>query len=89
MSFTLSKTVSVSKSYPDLFLEIANGTETLDVTYEITNVTVNGAVGRAEYTVSAGGVTSGSVRHYDFTYSGTGNPTTEAEAALKDYLSTI
>ena len=86
MSFTLSKTVSVSKSYPDLFLEIANGTETLDVTYEITNVTVNGTVGRAEYTVTTGGVTSGSVRHYDFTYSGTGNPAAEAEAGLKDHL---
>jgi hypothetical protein len=86
MSFTLSETVSVSKSYPDLFLEIANGTETRDVTYEITNVTVNGTVGRAEYTVTTGGVTSGSVRHYDFTYSGTGNPTTEAEAALMAYL---
>ncbi|HBS6225112.1 TPA: hypothetical protein MAM03_004241 [Klebsiella pneumoniae] len=86
MSFTLSKTVSVSKSYPDLFLEIANGTETLDVTYEVTNVTVNGTLGRVEYTVTTGGVTSGSVRHYDFTYSGTGNPTTEAEAALRASL---
>ncbi|HBS6225002.1 hypothetical protein ACR9Z5_17435 [Klebsiella pneumoniae] len=86
MSFTLSKTVSVSKSYPDLFLEIANGTETLDVTYEVTNVTVNGTVGRAEYTVTTGGVTSGSVRHYDFTYSGTGNPTQEAETALKSSM---
>lgn len=86
MSFTLSKTVPVSKSYPDLFLEIENGTETLDVTYEVTNVTVNGTVGRAEYTVTAGDVTSGMVRYLDFTYSGTGNPTTEAEAALKDHL---
>lgn len=86
MSFTLSKTVSVSKSYPDLFLEIANGTETLGVTYEVTNVTVNGTVGRAEYTVSAGGVISGMVRYYDFTYSGTGNPTTEAETALQASL---
>lgn len=87
MSFTLSKTVSVSKSYPDLFLEVANGTETLDVTYEVTNVMINGAVGRAEYTVSAGGVASGMVRYLDFTYSGTGNPTSEAETALLASLS--
>ena len=86
MSFTLSKTVSVSKSYPDLFLEIANGTETIDVTYEVTNVTINGTVGRAEYTVTADSVTSGMVRYLDFTYSGAGNPTSEAEAALKTRL---
>lgn len=86
MSFTLSKTVSVSKSYPDLFLEIANGIEMLDITYEVTNVTINGTTGRAEYTVTAGGVKSGMVRYYDFIYSGTGNPTTEAEAALQASL---
>lgn len=86
MSFTLSTIVPTSKSYPGLFLEIEDGTETLDVTYQVTNVSVSGTTGRAEYTVTAGGVTSGMVRYFDFTYSGTGNPTTEAEAALQASL---
>lgn len=86
MSFTLSKTVSVNKSYPDLFLEVPNGTEEIDVTYEVTNVTINGTTGKAEYTVTAGGMISGMVRYMNFTYSGTGNPTTEAESALQEMV---
>lgn len=83
MSFTLTKVLRVNKSYPDLLLEVADGTEEVGVTYEVIAVELNGNTGKAGYVVSVGGVTSAQVKSIEFNYSGNGNPSNEAGMALK------
>ncbi|WP_373392783.1 hypothetical protein ACEPRU_17840 [Raoultella ornithinolytica] len=86
MSFTLIKLLRVNKSYPDLLLEVADGTEEVGVTYEVITAELNGNTGKAGYTVSVVGVTSAQVKSIEFNYSGNGNPVTEAEMALKSLM---
>ena len=86
MSLTLTKVLRVNRSYPDLLLEVADGTEEVSITYEVTTVELNGNTGKAGYTVSVGGVTSAQVKSIEFNYSSNGNPVTEAEMALKSLM---
>ena len=89
MSFTLTKVLRVNRSYPDLLLEVADGTEEVGVTYEVITVELNGNTGKAGYTVSVGDARPGMTRSFDFTYSGNGNPTAEAESRLNEAVSPL
>lgn len=88
MSFTLQKTVTATKSYPSLQNVLKQGEEEIiEVTYEVhTIISLTGAMGIAEYSVSipnADKLGSGVV---EFAYKG-GSPFEEAEQVLKASLS--
>jgi hypothetical protein len=79
--FTIEKEVAVKQVTAD---GIAVGTAMLKVTltYTIERIELEGANGIAFYTVTSGADAEG-VNYIPFTYSGSGDPLPEAEAALK------
>lgn len=64
---------------------ISVGTATLKVTltYTIERIELEGANGIAFYTVTSGADAEGVRNYIPFTYSGAGDPLSEAESALK------
>ncbi|MEW9344360.1 hypothetical protein AB2709_14425 [Klebsiella quasipneumoniae] len=87
MSFTLQKTVTPVKTYPSLRGAAINGEEESHaVVYSVTSVSLSGNHAYAEYTVTPEGASFSGNGVFEFTYSGEGNPTEEAERKLKDYL---
>ena len=80
--FTIEKEVAVNQVTAD---GIAVGTTTLEVslTYIIERIELEGANGIAFYTVTSGADAEGVRNYIPFTYSGAGDPLSEAEAALK------
>ena len=80
--FTIEKEVAVKQVTAD---GIAVGTTTLKVslTYTIERIELEGENGIAFYTVTSGADTEGVRNYIPFTYSGSGDPLPEAEAALK------
>jgi hypothetical protein len=85
MSFIVSSSVTPMKVYNSLKgAAIVGAAETIDVTYEVTSIlSLSGTTGVAEYTVTPEGASLSGTGQIEFTYSGTGNPITEAEAALQ------
>jgi hypothetical protein len=53
------------------------------LTYTIERIELEGANGIAFYTVTSGADAEGARNYIPFTYSGSGDPLSEAEAALK------
>lgn len=88
MSFSVTKTVSGVKTFPSLGgAAIKSEEETLNVVYEITSIlSLSGLNGVAEYTVTPDGCNLSGTGILEFTYSGTGNPITEAETVLQESL---
>jgi hypothetical protein len=87
MPFTLSKELKVNKAYPEILLEVENGTEVVDVTYTVIALeSMSGSAVTVWYQRSVGGVTSALKRTFSFQYSGNGNPIDEAESALRIYM---
>ncbi|HGM7539555.1 hypothetical protein [Serratia marcescens] len=87
MSFSITRELTVAKSYPELVMQVDDGTEEVAVTYEVISLeSLLGSDGVINYTVSIGGIESPWVRQLTFKYSGAGNPLTEGEAALKTTL---
>lgn len=80
--FTIEKEVVVNQVTAD---GIAVGTTTLkaSLTYTIERIELEGANGIAFYTVTSGADAEGARNYIPFTYSGSGDPLTEAEVALK------
>ena len=80
--FTIEKEVAVKQVTAD---GIAVGTAMLKVTltYTIERIELEGQNGIAFYTVTSGADTEGVRNYIPFTYSGSGDPLPEAEAALK------
>ncbi|WP_337068295.1 hypothetical protein [Klebsiella michiganensis] len=80
--FTIEKEVAVNQVTAD---GIAVGTTTLKVslTYTIERIELEGANGIAFYTVTTGADAEGVRNYIPFTYSGAGDPLSEAESALK------
>ncbi len=80
--FTIEKEVAVKQVTSD---GIAVGTATLKVTltYTIERIELEGQNGIAFYTVTSGADTEGARNYIPFTYSGSGDPLSEAEVALK------
>lgn len=80
--FTIEKEVAVKQVTAD---GISVGTATLKVTltYTIERIELEGANGIAFYTVTSGADTEGARNYIPFTYSGSGDPLSEAEAALR------
>ena len=80
--FTIEKEVAVNQVTAD---GIAVGTTTLEVslTYIIERIELEGQNGIAFYTVTSGADTEGARNYIPFTYSGSGDPLSEAEVALK------
>lgn len=80
--FTIEKEVAVKQVTAD---GIAVGTTTLKVslTYTIERIELEGANGIAFYTVTTGADAEGVRNYIPFTYSGAGDPLSEAESALK------
>ena len=80
--FTIEKEVAVNQVTAD---GIAVGAATLKVTltYTIERIELEGANGIAFYTVTSGADTEGARNYIPFTYSGSGDPLSEAEVALK------
>ncbi len=81
--FTIEKEVAVNQVTAD---GIAVGTATLKVTltYTIERIELEGANGIAFYTVTSDADAEGVRNYIPFTYSGSGDPLPEAEAALKE-----
>ncbi len=84
MSFTISKTVTPDSAVGQLTKSGAE--ETVSVTYTVTNVSLTGTSGMDQYEMSIEGYTGAAIDYMQFTYSGTGNPITEAETALQASL---
>lgn len=87
MPFTLSKVLKVNKSYPEILLEVDNGSVTVDVTYTVIaleSMTENTATVWYQRTVS--GVMSALKQTFSFQYSGDGNPIEEGERALMEHM---
>lgn len=80
--FTIEKEVAVKQVTAD---GISVGTATLKVTltYTIERIELEGANGIAFYTVTSGADAEGVRNYIPFTYSGAGDPLSEAESALK------
>ena len=80
--FTIEKEVAVNQVTAD---GIAVGTTTLEVslTYIIERIELEGANGIAFYTVTSDADAEGARNYIPFTYSGSGDPLSEAEVALK------
>ena len=80
--FTIEKEVAVKQVTAD---GIAVGTAMLKVTltYTIERIELEGANGIAFYTVTSGADAEGVRNYIPFTYSGSGDPLSEAEAALR------
>ena len=80
--FTIEKEVAVKQVTAD---GIAVGTTTLKVTltYTIERIELEGANGIAFYTVTSDADAEGVRNYIPFTYSGAGDPLSEAESALK------
>ena len=80
--FTIEKEVAVNQVTAD---GIAVGTATLKVTltYTIERIELEGANGIAFYTVTSDADAEGVRNYIPFTYSGNGDPLSEAESALK------
>ncbi|MGG9109641.1 hypothetical protein [Raoultella ornithinolytica] len=89
MAFTLSKSVSSAEYYSALGIVDASSAseKTVDVMYEVVRLdSLIGAVARVIYTTRVGN-SDAIFNEFEFEYSGTGNPLDEAEAALRDSLS--
>ncbi|HBU5925266.1 TPA: hypothetical protein L9K60_000041 [Klebsiella quasipneumoniae subsp. quasipneumoniae] len=87
MPFTISKILKVNKSYPEILLEVDNGSVEVDVTYTVIaleSMTANTVTVWYQRTVS--GVMSALKQPFSFQYSGNGNPIDEAESALRIYM---
>ncbi|ASK76084.1 hypothetical protein ACYA5Q_22200 [Klebsiella pneumoniae] len=80
--FTIEKEVAVNQVTAD---GIAVGTTTLKVslTYTIERIELEGENGIAFYTVTSDADAEGVRNYIPFTYSGAGDPLSEAESALK------
>ncbi|HIC8403535.1 TPA: hypothetical protein ACW7PQ_006407 [Klebsiella michiganensis] len=80
--FTIEKEVAVNQVTAD---GIAVGTATLKVTltYTIERIELEGESGIAFYTVTSDADAEGVRNYIPFTYSGSGDPLSEAEEALK------
>ncbi|HDX8826358.1 TPA: hypothetical protein RQO33_000274 [Klebsiella michiganensis] len=80
--FTIEKEVAVKQVTAD---GIAVGTTTLKVTlaYTIERIELEGESGIAFYTVTSDADAEGARNYIPFTYSGSGDPLSEAEAALR------
>ncbi|MCZ9452407.1 hypothetical protein K9I60_17110 [Klebsiella michiganensis] len=80
--FTIEKEVAVKQVTAD---GIAVGTAMLKVTltYTIERIELEGANGIAFYTVTSDADAEGVRNYIPFTYSGAGDPLSEAESALK------
>ncbi|MEH1185413.1 hypothetical protein V7I35_26450 [Klebsiella michiganensis] len=88
MAFTLVKSVTVLKQCPSLCnATLAPEQEDITITVSVTSLeSLSGAFGTVNYSITPEGGAAGRGM-FDFTYSGTGNPIDEAEAALKASLS--
>ena len=90
MSFTLSKLVTPNKVYPALGgLVLPGVSETISILYTVEaviSITDTGLC-TVRYSQESDGSESPGYGYYEFTYSGSGNPLTEGEEALKKYLS--
>lgn len=80
--FTIEKEVAVNQVTAD---GIAVGAATLKVTltYTIERIELEGANGIAFYTVTSDADAEGVRNYIPFTYSGNGDPLSEAESALR------
>ena len=80
--FTIEKEVAVNQVTAD---GISVGTTALKVTltYTIERIELEGENGIAFYTVTSGADTEGARNYIPFTFSGSGDPLSEAEEALK------
>ncbi|MFQ1057428.1 hypothetical protein ACJWUX_06410 [Klebsiella pneumoniae] len=87
MSFTLQLTAKSRTSYPEYGIVCDSEDVTVEATFEVTGVSnLSGDSAIADYSVTIDGKQGNSCQ-FLFIYSGTGNPVTEAETALKASLS--
>lgn len=83
MSFTKQINTSKKSSYPEYNVISDSVMEQVTATFDVKGiVSLFGNDGVAEYLVTIDGK-QGSANRFPFTYSGSGNPIAEAEAALK------
>ncbi|ASZ78811.1 hypothetical protein 2050H1_045 [Serratia phage 2050H1] len=87
MSIKILKEIAVSKSFPELSLEISQGTEKVEVTYTVESIeSITNGQGTINYSISVAGEKSPAWRKLSFPYDGGSNPFDTAESALEAYL---
>lgn len=87
MAIIITKELLKSKSYPELMLEVPQGTERVAVTYTVESIeSITNGQGVVNYSISVEGEKSPAWRRWSFPYDGKANPFEAAEKALKAYL---
>ncbi|EKQ6536864.1 MULTISPECIES: hypothetical protein [Klebsiella] len=86
----VTKTISAKTRsfYPEVGIAVDSEEQIIEVTYTVISVTINADLSAtARVRTQITGYDDTSEISVQFTYSGSGNPITEAEAALKESLS--
>lgn len=87
MAIIINKELLISKSYPELILEVPQGSERVAVTYTVESIeSITNGQGVINYSISVAGEKSPAWRQWAFPYDGKASPFEAAEAALKQYL---
>ncbi|AYP28297.1 hypothetical protein HWB92_gp039 [Serratia phage vB_SmaA_3M] len=88
MSIKITKEMAVSKSFPELYLEIQQGYEKVEVTYTVESIgSITNGQATINYSVGVAGEKSPAWRQWSFPYDGKSNPFEAAEEALREHLS--
>lgn len=90
MSFTITKTMQVVKSYPEFGILFNGDVEQKSVQYTAEALSsLSSTMGTAIFRVQIDGISQPGTFVHDFVYSGDGNPLDEAEKSLLEYLENL
>jgi len=90
MSFVIKKQLTPKVTYEEPGITIDGDATVVELTYEFSRITsFDNNMVTAEYTISMNGVSSGQTISRMFAYSGTGNPSDQAEPQLQAWLETL
>lgn len=90
MSFTITKTMQVVKSYPEFGILFNGDVEQKSVQYTAEALSsLSSTMGTAIFKVQIDGINQPGTFVHDFIYSGDGNPLDEAEKSLLKYLENL
>jgi len=90
MSFTVTRTLNITKYYPQIGLYVESGTEDVSLTYSvnsIANVDVTNSQATVIYEIEDGSGNKVESLAFTFTYSDISSILTEAESAIESSIS--
>lgn len=90
MSFVIKKQLTPKITYEEPGITLDGDPTIVELTYTFSRITsFDNNMVTAEYTISMNGVSSGNTISRMFAYSGTGNPSEQAEPQLQAWLETL